>query len=103
MADKTLPEKRLARALTTENLWLYVLSLLRRRERYAYTLRDDIESEFGWKPGLILSYVVLYKLQAEGLIAGRQRGRRKYYMITEKGRAALSRAKRALSSLSKGL
>lgn len=101
--EETAPERRLHRALTTENLWLHVLSLLRRRERYAYTLREEIESKFGWRPGLILSYVVLYKLEGEGLIASRQRGRRKYYFITDKGRAALSRARRALSALAKGL
>ncbi|MEM4389709.1 MAG: PadR family transcriptional regulator [Candidatus Micrarchaeia archaeon] len=99
----TTPEARLRRSLTTENLWLYVLSLLRKRERYAYTLRDEVEKNFGWRPGLILSYIVLYKLEREGLIASRQRGRRKYYAITAKGRAALARARRALSLLSKSL
>jgi len=100
---ETTPEKRLARSLTTENMWLYVLSLLRKRERYAYALREEIASEFGWKPGLILSYIVLYKLEREGLIASKQIGRRKYYAITEKGRASLSRAKRSLCTLAKSL
>jgi DNA-binding PadR family transcriptional regulator len=48
-------------------------------------------------------YFVLYKLEAEGLIASRFEGRRKYYSLTRRGEQALSEGKKLLSSLSKKL
>ena len=93
------PLRRLKHTLTRENLWLYVLSLLRRKRAYAYGLGDELEREFGWRHGLITSYIVLYKLEREGLIASEYEERRKYYRITEKGRRALAEAKRYMREL----
>lgn len=87
------PLKRLIGSLTKENLWLYVLSILRRKKVYAYGLREEINKEFGWKPGLITSYIVLYKLEMERLISSEFEGRRKYYKITEDGEKLLEKAK----------
>ena len=100
---KFSPLNRLARSLTTENQWLYILSLLKSGDTYAYSLKNEIEKEFGWKPGLIMSYLVLYKLEKEGLITSRFQGRRKYYTVTEKGKQALVSAKRYMKALSENL
>lgn len=91
--------QRLRRALTKGNLWLYILSKLKRGRVYAYGLRKDLENDFGWSHGLITSYVVLYKLEGEGLLSSEFEGRRKYYRITRKGAEELKKAKAYLRNL----
>ena len=93
------PLRRLKNSLTRQNLWLYVLSTLNRKKVYAYGLGRQMEERFGWSHGLITTYVVLYKLEAEGLISSEYEERRKYYSITRKGKAALREAKKYLKSL----
>ncbi|MEM3555705.1 MAG: PadR family transcriptional regulator [Candidatus Micrarchaeia archaeon] len=97
--EESKPMQRLRRTLTKGNLWLYILSKLRKGRVYAYGLRKEIEKEFGWSHGLITSYVVLYKLENEGLITSEFEGRRKYYRITKKGEAELEKAKKYLKEL----
>ncbi|NYZ74161.1 PadR family transcriptional regulator [Candidatus Micrarchaeota archaeon] len=90
----TRPIKRLKHLLTYGNLWLYVLSLTRTRKKvYAYALDEDIEKEFFFRPDKITIYVVLYKLENEGLISSQFHERRKYYTITRKGTQTLEFAR----------
>ncbi len=96
----TRPLKRLKRHLTIENLWLYILSLIKKEECYAYTLPEQIEKEFGFRPSRVMVYIVLHMLEGEGLIKGEQKERRKYYRLTEKGKEALSEAKKEMRKLS---
>jgi len=62
---------------------------------YAYEINKEMKAVFGFSTATVTVYVVLYKLQREGLIQlGETRsvlGRpdRKYYEITEAGTAAL--------------
>jgi len=97
--EESKPMLRLKRTLTKGNLWLYILSELKRGRVYAYGLSKKIEKKFGWSHGLITSYVVLYKLENEGLISSEFEGRRKYYKITSKGAEELRKAKRYLQQL----
>ncbi len=97
----TSPLRRLRRLLTSENLWLYVLSLLKRRKSlYAYELDEAIEKRFGFRPNKIMIYIVLYRLEAEGLIRSEFQERRKYYALTEKGDDALGQARGYFKTLS---
>jgi DNA-binding PadR family transcriptional regulator len=70
--------ERLVRKLTQENLWLYILTLLRQGPVYGYEIRRLIEERFGFKPGEVTSYVVLYRLEKAGLIhvVNKERGSR---------------------------
>ena len=95
------PLLRLKRSLTIDNLWLYILALLSRREMHAYAVLAAMEKRYGWKPGLVTPYVVLYKLEEEGYITGRDKERRRYYRITGKGREALSTGKKELIRLAR--
>lgn len=63
------------------------------RELYAYALDDSIEKEFLFRPNKIMVYVVLYKLEGEGLIKSEFRERRKYYSLTKKGEQTLDSAR----------
>lgn len=101
--DEPSPLKRLKRTLTKENLWLYILSVLKRKKMYAYGLGNELEKSFGWRHGLITSYVVLYRLEAEGLISSEYEDRRKYYTLTPKGRKTLAQAKAYMKKLGNAL
>ncbi len=99
-AAGTRPVRRLDNLLTFGNLWLYVLSLIRKRKRiYAYNLDADIEKGFGFRPSRVMVYIVLYKLENEGLIKSEFEQRRKYYSITDTGNGALKAAKSYFKSL----
>jgi len=88
------PIKRLKRLLTSGNLWLYILSLIKQKKSlYAYELDKEIEKEFFFKPNKIMVYVVLYKIEAEGLIESQYKERRKYYKLTKKGSETLDMAR----------
>jgi PadR family transcriptional regulator PadR len=82
---------RLITKLTKENLWLYILKMLMDRPMYAYEINKTIQGKFGFSTATITVYVVLYKMQREGLIRiGEEKAvlgkpDRKYYQITDKG------------------
>lgn len=88
-----MPLERLRRKITTENLWLYILTLLKEKPRYAYEIREEIKQRFGFETGKITSYVVLYRLKNSGYVTKKSReveGRtRKYYTLTPKGKNLL--------------
>jgi DNA-binding PadR family transcriptional regulator len=100
MATDSSAMRRLRASLTTGNLWLHILSLLRRKRLYAYALQNEMQKHAGFSQGLIMNYLILYKLENEGLIASEFEGRRKYYSITAKGRGELAKAKKYLRELS---
>jgi DNA-binding PadR family transcriptional regulator len=101
------PSKRLEEKLTKENLWLYILSLLSKKDMYGYELRGAISDTFGFRPGNVTAYRVLYALKRGGfvrIITKRVGGReRKYYQITEKGSAEIARGKSVLKTISSKL
>ena len=98
------PIKRLKKLLSSGNLWLYILSLAKQKGRiYAYELDSEIEKEFFFKPNKIMVYVVLYKIENEGLIKSEHRERGKYYKITKKGQETLDLAREYFTILSNKL
>ncbi len=90
--------RHLVKKLTVETLWIYVLSLLSEGPLYGYEFPSRIEERFGFRPNKITCYVVLYRLNQEGLIKEEKKTQsnegpmRKYYQITEKGRKELAYA-----------
>ena len=92
------PYERLIKKITVENLWIYILSLLRSGPKYGYEIRALIKSQYGFEPGRVSAYVVMYKLARGGYIRQMRCGGRggpgpprKYYEITEKGVELLER------------
>jgi len=104
-----LAYERLVRKITKENLWVYILTLLARSPLYGYEIRDKIEKEFGFRPGKVSCYVVLYRLEKSGLISVRgeeksgQGPPRKYYTLTRNGHQTLLKARSFLSNLLESL
>lgn len=71
---------------------------------YAYELRKEINRRFGWKPPMVTSYTVLYRLQRSGYVTTEwqeQRGKpaRRYYKITDKGQELLLEAEEYIKDL----
>jgi DNA-binding PadR family transcriptional regulator len=98
-----LPSERLEEKLTTDNLWLYILSLLEKKDMYGYELREAIKKKFGFRPGNVTAYRVLYALKRRNLVktaskevAGRKR---KYYHITKAGKEELKKGKGIMKSV----
>ena len=86
----TSPSERLDKSLTKDNLWIYILTLLKEREMYPYEIRKTIKDRFGFSPGNVTAYIVLKKLKGGGYVRVSRRGRergpeRTYYVITGKG------------------
>jgi DNA-binding PadR family transcriptional regulator len=101
--------KRLISRTTRDNLWLYVLTLLKERDYFAYELRGAVRERFGVEMASVTAYVLLYKLRRDGLVRlseERREGKRptrKYYKITELGLQTLVEARDYLLLLSKTL
>lgn len=82
--------KRLKEKTTKDILWIYILSLLKEKDMYAYEIRDEIYKKFGFKPARITSYVVLYRLEKEGYVKSYWKEDRKYYSINSRGKELLN-------------
>lgn len=91
MQEKAL--KRLERKITIENMWIYILKLLKERPMYAYEIRKKIRERFGFNAGQVTAYVVLYKLEKSGYVEAEWKEgvrQRKYYKITKSGERLLN-------------
>lgn len=92
-----LPIQRLKRSNTIDNLWIYILTLIKdasdAHPAYAYELRTMIENAFHFKCGQITAYRVLYRLEGDGFVISYQIERKRVYKITEKGLKELQAGK----------
>ena len=89
-----LPFERLKRSNTIENLWIWILLLLKEKE---------IEKNFSFKPGKITPYRVLYRLEKQGFVKSKLKERRRIYKITKKGIEELEKAKKFYQEILKKL
>ncbi|MBN2101533.1 MAG: PadR family transcriptional regulator [Candidatus Aenigmarchaeota archaeon] len=90
-----MPEKlirRLVELNTKDCLWIYILSILSEKPVHAYSIRNIIEMRFGFRPGNVTAYRVLYYLTTKGYVNNKAEGRRKIYSITPSGKKELSNA-----------
>ena len=88
--------ERLKRKLGIELLWIYLLSMLKKKPSHAYVLRKKVETKFGFLPGNVSVYVVLYKLKKHGFVKVKREGNRSVYSITVSGKELLKEAKKKL-------
>ena len=97
MATKHL--HRLEKLNTTECLWVYILKILSKGPSHAYVLRQQIRQQFGFLPGTVTAYRVLYSLQKLGLVKKHKDGMKRIYEITDKGMSDLKMAARYYQDL----
>jgi DNA-binding PadR family transcriptional regulator len=90
---------RLVNKLTKEMLWIYILRLLQERPHYGYELKELVTRKFDFSPATVSGYAIIYRLIKDGLIVESEgdSSPRKYYSITDKGRAAMTDAKKFLN------
>jgi DNA-binding PadR family transcriptional regulator len=87
-----MPLSRLAQLNTKECLWVYILRILQDGPRHAYVIRKEIKQRFGFEPGTVTAYKVLYLLSKSGYVKKTISGRQKVYALTPAGRKALREA-----------
>jgi DNA-binding PadR family transcriptional regulator len=100
------PFERFKKSLTKDNLWIYILTLLKKSPLYPYEIKSKVEKKFGFKPGNMTAYVVINKLRSGEYIkiekTAKDKGPEKtYFKITEKGKKELEKAKRFYKKLGK--
>jgi len=95
------PIDRLYEHNTKGNLWIYILSLLKKEKMHAWNIQTIIEEKFNFKPGRITAYRVLYRLEEEKLVKSEAQDRRRVYEITDKGKEQLALAKEFYQEISK--
>jgi len=87
--------ERLRSKLTKENLWIYILSMLRKGPMYGYEIASKLRDELNINASVITTYVVLYKMEKEKLIQREKSkgktSRKVYYSITERGVLSLEK------------
>ena len=88
------PMKRLTYLNTYECLWIYILRILLDAPVHAHALRKMIEERFGFEPGMVSAYKVLYLLEQEGYVKSRENGRVTNYEITAAWKKILESAQK---------
>jgi len=100
------PSERLSDSITKDNLWLYILILLSKKEMYPYELRKEIKKKFNFEPGNVTAYFVLHRLEDSGYVKSRKKMKkndpeRKYFKNTKKGKDELKKGKLILKKFAK--
>lgn len=98
-----MPMDKLERNNTYDCLWPYVLRILKDKPTHAYVLRAEIEHRFGFKPGNVTAYRVLYALKKKGYVEKTKEGVKQVYSITPKGAKLLKEATGFYKAMSRKL
>jgi DNA-binding PadR family transcriptional regulator len=93
--------KRLKEKTGIEILWVYILALLKKEPCHSYLLRKKIFEEFGFMPGNVTVYVVMYKLKARGFVEAKRKENKIVYSITKKGVNLLKEAEEVIKKRTK--
>ncbi|MCG2869630.1 MAG: PadR family transcriptional regulator [Vulcanisaeta sp.] len=72
---------RLVSKLTKENLWIYVVRLLMERPMYGYEIAKEVRARFNIDITNVGVYMVLYKMERDGLIETFTSGGSKMYRL----------------------
>lgn len=91
------PVERLREKVQKENLWIFILRLLKGGKKYGSEIRGKVKERFGFWIGNVTAYKVLYLLEKDGYVEAEKEGRKKYYTITGKGEEQLEKARDFLS------
>ena len=95
--------RRLRELNTRDCLWVYILRILADKPLHAYAIRKEIRERYGFTPGTVTAYKVLYLLRKSGHVQRRQEGRTNVYSITGLGRRDLEKASEFYGSIAKTL
>jgi DNA-binding PadR family transcriptional regulator len=77
---------RLRRKLTVENLWLYIIKILKdNKPLRAYDIKVSLRDVFDINAPAVTVYSVLYRMKRDGLLEIRREGEVVVYTPTERG------------------
>ncbi len=76
---------------TIECLYPYILKIISEKPMHTYVLRNEIERRFGFRPGPVTAYKVLYLLKKADFVQKTEKKRIKIYKITPKGKKELEK------------
>lgn len=94
--------KRFIDKLTKENLWIYIIRALMEGDKTGYEIVKSIKA-LGISTSTVNVYMVLYKMEREGLIKSVTHNNNKYYENTQMGLTAFNAALAFLGSLANKL
>ncbi len=94
------PTDRLKRKVEKENLWIFILSSLRKGKKCGKEIKNSVEEKFGFLTGNVTAYKVLYLLDSEGYVKSEKTGKMVYYEITKKGEREFSEGMKYLKRMS---
>jgi DNA-binding PadR family transcriptional regulator len=77
---------RLRKKLTVENLWLYIIKILRENKPLkAYDIKVHLREKFGINAPAVTVYTVLYRMRRDGLVEVKREGDNVLYTPTDRG------------------
>ncbi|MBI4895630.1 MAG: PadR family transcriptional regulator, partial [Candidatus Aenigmarchaeota archaeon] len=95
------PTERMKRKVLKENLWFFILKLIKEKPRYGNELRKTIEKQFGFLVGNVTAYKVLYDLESQNYVKV-EGDYKKKYTITKLGLDEMKNTEKFLKDLIKG-
>jgi len=98
-----LAYERLVKKLTKENLWLYIISVLRSQPMYGYAIKKAISEKFNFTPSTITVYAVIYRMVREGLLEKFSSGGTSYYKVTDKGVKVFEKAREFIRKMEQSI
>lgn len=93
------PIQRFTSSVTSNNLWMYVLSLAKDREVQDGEVTRLIFEKFGFLPNAMMIKTVLFRLKGDGYASREKLKGLKAYKATEKGVKELDKAKDTFQNL----
>jgi PadR family transcriptional regulator PadR len=90
-------------SVTKQNLWLYVLTVLKTGPRSPSEIVEAVLRQYGFRSAIITFYTVLHKLTREGLVEKTSAEFRSRYRITEQGRVVLAEGLKLLAETARML
>ena len=100
MLDNSLTD-RMKRKVLVENLWFFILKLVKENPRYGNELREEVSKTFGFLVGNVTAYKVLYDLESREYVEVSGDYKKKYTM-TKKGLDEVRKTENFLKDLIKG-
>lgn len=98
-----LPSDRLKRKVEKENLWLFILSVLKRRPASGAVIKELVTKRFDFLTGNVTVYKVLYLLETGGYVRSERQGKEVVYTVTPSGKKEMQKAKAFLAKTVRGL
>ena len=90
---------RFVSKITKENLWIYVINSLINEPKTGYEIVKEVKGKYMIRVTTVSVYVVLYKMERDGLLKSFDKDGKKYYMVTEEGLREYNSAIKALVDL----